>query len=75
MAFSTNPIRGGNESLPYSKELFSPYASTKALAEQVVLLAHNPNGMRTIALRPHLIWGKGDPTYFLESFPGIETVH
>ena len=61
VAFSTNPIRGGNESLPYSKELFSPYASTKALAEQVVLLAHNPSGMRTIALRPHLIWGKGDP--------------
>ena len=42
-------------------ERFSPYASTKALAEQAVLAAHHPNGMRTIALRPHLIWGEGDP--------------
>ena len=61
VAFSTEPIRGGNESLPYSKENFSPYASTKALAEQAVLSYHNSQGMRTIALRPHLIWGKGDP--------------
>ena len=61
VAFSTEPIRGGDESLPYSREVFSPYASTKALAEQAVLAAHHPNGMRTIALRPHLIWGEGDP--------------
>ena len=43
------------------KEVFSPYASTKALAEQSVLSAHNPKGMRTLALRPHLVWGHGDP--------------
>ena len=61
VAFSAEPIQGGNESLPYSKENFSPYASTKALAEQAVLSYHNTQGMRTIALRPHLIWGEGDP--------------
>ena len=61
VTFSTNPIRGGDETLPYSKEIFSPYASTKALAEKAVLAKHNPKGMRTIALRPHLIWGEGDP--------------
>jgi len=61
VAFSTEPIRGGNESLPYSKENFSPYASTKALAEKAVLSYNNTQGMRTIALRPHLIWGEGDP--------------
>ena len=61
VSFSTRPIRGGDESLPYSKEVFSPYASTKALAEQSVLSAHNPKGMRTLALRPHLVWGHGDP--------------
>ena len=55
VAFSAEPIQGGNESLPYSKENFSPYASTKALAEQAVLSYHNTQGMRTIALRPHLI--------------------
>lgn len=61
VTFSTLPIRGGDESLPYSREVFSPYASTKALAEQAVLSEHNTNGMRTLALRPHLIWGMGDP--------------
>ena len=61
VAFSTAPIRGGDESLPYSKEVFSAYASTKALAEQAVLSLHDPAGMRTLALRPHLIWGRGDP--------------
>ena len=33
--------------------------------------AHHPNGMRTIALRPHLIWGEGDLIYFLGLFQGI----
>ena len=61
VVFSPNPIRGGDESLPYSKENFSPYASTKALAEQGVLAADDPAGLRTLALRPHLVWGPGDP--------------
>ena len=61
VVFSTRPISGGDESLPYSNEVFSPYASTKALAEQAVLAHDNPAGMRTLALRPHLIWGPGDP--------------
>jgi len=61
VTFSIDPIRGGNENLPYSKEKFSPYASTKALAEQAVLSTDQPNRMRTLALRPHLIWGAGDP--------------
>ncbi|MEK9772805.1 MAG: NAD-dependent epimerase/dehydratase family protein [Opitutae bacterium] len=61
VSFSTRPIRGGDESLPYSSEVFSPYASTKALAEQAVLSAHDSKGLRTLALRPHLVWGPGDP--------------
>ena len=61
VVFSTRPICGGNESLPYSKENFSPYASTKALAEKAVLAANNFEGMRTLALRPHLVWGSEDP--------------
>ncbi len=61
VVFSARSICGGDESLPYSNENFSPYASTKALAEQAVLDHHNPDGMRTLALRPHLIWGEGDP--------------
>jgi nucleoside-diphosphate-sugar epimerase len=61
VVFSKHPICNGTESLPYSTENFSPYATTKAWAEKAVLLADNKSGMRTIALRPHLVWGAGDP--------------
>ena len=61
VVFAKSSICNGNESLPYSTENFSPYATTKALAEKCVLDADDPSGMRTIALRPHLVWGSGDP--------------
>ena len=53
-------IENGNESLPIAKHFTSPYPATKALAEKIVL-ASNRDGLRTVALRPHLIWGPGDP--------------
>jgi len=61
VVFSKFPICNGDESLPYSSENFSPYATTKAMAEEAVLSANDRSGMRTIALRPHLVWGEGDP--------------
>ena len=61
VVFSEKPIKNGTESLPYGKNEFSPYAQTKSIAEQEVLEAHLPGKIQTIALRPHLIWGKGDP--------------
>lgn len=36
------------------------YAKTKALAEQHVLQANGQKGLKTVALRPHLIFGPGD---------------
>ncbi len=48
-----------NESAPYSKHFLSNYPKTKAMAESEVLSA-NDAGLRTVALRPHLIWGPGD---------------
>jgi len=60
-------IEGGDESLPYgSSWKGADYPRTKALAEQLVLAVNAP-GLRTIALRPHLIWGPGDP-HFLPRF-------
>jgi nucleoside-diphosphate-sugar epimerase len=53
-------IAGANESLPLTTRCPSPYPLTKAIAEREVLAANSP-GLRTIALRPHLIWGAGDP--------------
>ena len=60
VAFNGGDIRGGNESLPYCAGTLSPYAATKAEAERLVRAAHSPE-LRTVSLRPHLIWGADDP--------------
>jgi len=52
-------IEGGDESLPYPSHFPAPYPATKAEAERLVLAANGP-AMKTVALRPHLIWGPGD---------------
>lgn len=52
-------ITGGRESLPYALRHDSPYAASKAEAEQAVLAANDAE-LATVALRPHLIWGPGD---------------
>ena len=49
-----------NESTPYPEHFLTAYQKTKALAEQMVLEANNKT-LATVALRPHLIWGPGDP--------------
>ena len=61
VTFSGKSIRAGTESLPYVKDRVSFYAITKAMAEQAVLEAHDPGKFQTLALRPHLVWGAGDP--------------
>ena len=53
-------LEGVNESVPYARHFSSPYARTKALAEQHVLAANGAQ-LATVALRPHFIWGPGDP--------------
>ncbi|MEZ5124897.1 MAG: NAD-dependent epimerase/dehydratase family protein [Thermoleophilia bacterium] len=59
VVFGRHDICGGDESLPYPPVLASPYAATKAVAEQMVLAADGAT-LRTLSLRPHLIWGPGD---------------
>ncbi len=49
-----------DESAPYSKAPLNAYCSTKIQAERAVLALDTPT-MRTMALRPHLIYGPGDP--------------
>jgi nucleoside-diphosphate-sugar epimerase len=53
-------IGGGNESLPIAEHFTAPYPASKAAAERLVLAA-NGSALYTTALRPHLIWGPGDP--------------
>ncbi len=52
---------GVDETQPYGNNFPCAYPHTKALAEQAALAAHDGNQLRVIALRPHLIWGAGDP--------------
>jgi nucleoside-diphosphate-sugar epimerase len=53
-------VAGANESLPYPKHYDAPYSETKAKAEKAVLSANGPD-LAAVALRPHLIFGPGDP--------------
>ena len=53
-------LAGADESLPLTTRCPAAYPLTKALAEREVLAANSPD-LQTIALRPHLIWGVGDP--------------
>jgi nucleoside-diphosphate-sugar epimerase len=46
--------------VPYPERYEATYPETKARAERMVLAA-NDASLATIALRPHLIWGPGDP--------------
>lgn len=52
-------VAGADESEPYPDHYETAYQRTKAAAERAVL-AQNGQGMATVALRPHLVWGAGD---------------
>lgn len=56
--FDGSDMEGVDESAPYPTHYPAHYPQTKALAEQAVRRASN--GLKTIILRPHLIWGPGD---------------
>jgi nucleoside-diphosphate-sugar epimerase len=60
VTFRGSDQNGVDESEPYPSYFLAHYPHTKALAEQAVLAANGPE-LATVALRPHLIWGPGDP--------------
>lgn len=60
VTFNECEIEGGDETLPYCNSKLSHYARTKAEAEQLVRTANSPQ-LRTVSIRPHLIWGPEDP--------------
>lgn len=49
-----------DENLSYSDRYLCHYPHTKMLAEKAVLKANGTDGLATVALRPHLIWGPRD---------------
>ena len=60
VVFAGNDISGHDESLPLAQRFLCDYARTKAVAEQRVL-GVDPADLKACALRPHLVWGPGDP--------------
>lgn len=71
VTFSGEDAKNANESLPYAQKHLYDYGRTKAEAERRVLAAngtpHAKGAARgggvllTCALRPHLVYGEGDP--------------
>ncbi|MCP4310464.1 MAG: NAD-dependent epimerase/dehydratase family protein, partial [Bacteroidetes bacterium] len=66
VVFDGSDLEGIDESYPYPETHGSHYASTKAMAERLILEA-NSEELKTISLRPHLVWGPYD-THLI---PGI----
>ncbi len=60
VVYNGRDLAGADESLPLTTSCPAAYPLTKAIAEREVLAANSPT-FRTVALRPHLIWGPGDP--------------
>lgn len=63
VVFSREDLNGVDEKQPYAREHLAEYTRTKAVAERMVLRA-NCEDLATVALRPHLIFGPGDPHLF-----------
>lgn len=59
VVYGDEPLRGVDESVAYPQNYLTAYPETKAIAERKVLKA-NGKTLRTVSLRPHLIWGPGD---------------
>ena len=59
VTFSGDDQVGVDESAPYPRKFLAHYPATKAEAERLVTAAHSET-LKTVTLRPHLIWGPGD---------------
>ncbi len=60
VVFGKDDIIAGDESLDYPEKYYTDYARTKSMAEKYVR-SKSSESFRTISIRPHLIWGPGDP--------------
>lgn len=61
VVFGGESHQSAGPDLPYPARFLAHYPRTKAEAEQLVLAAETPGQLATISLRPHLIFGPGDP--------------
>lgn len=61
VVFSGEAFEGADAGLPYGRNWLCHYAESKALAEAAVLEGAANGQFKAVALRPHLIFGVGDP--------------
>jgi nucleoside-diphosphate-sugar epimerase len=59
VVFDGSDLEGIDETYPYPVKHGSHYAGTKAQAERLIIGANSEN-LKTISLRPHLVWGPYD---------------
>ena len=62
VVFGGDDLTGADETTPYPDRYLAHYPWSKALAEKVVRAADSGH-LATVILRPHLIWGPGDPHF------------
>ncbi len=60
VTFNGEDENGIDESAPYAAQFMNHYGHSKAIAEKNILES-NSELLKTVALRPHLIWGPNDP--------------
>ena len=60
VTFNGTDENGIDETTPHATSFLNFYAHSKSIAERLVLDANNGD-LKTVALRPHLIWGPEDP--------------
>jgi len=65
------PIVDADESWPYPEKPAGLYPLTKGQAERAVIDA-NGDGLETVAVRPPLIWGKGDTSVLPQIMEAVQ---
>jgi 2-alkyl-3-oxoalkanoate reductase len=58
--YGGSSLEGVDETVPYPENYMCEYSRSKAIAEMLVIDA-NCEDLATVSIRPHLIWGPGDP--------------
>ncbi len=62
VVFRPGGLENADRHVPYPRRHLAAYPLTKARGEALVLAADGP-ALATVSLRPHLIWGPGDPHF------------
>jgi nucleoside-diphosphate-sugar epimerase len=57
VSYSRTPVNGASAP-PATDDVIGHYSKTKSIAERLVLAERR---IATVAIRPHLVWGPGDP--------------